>query len=83
MQSSYSFGKEDLPVITYERFWTTLYCKDLTTYVLINKHHISSSTINRLRHNKPISTETIDKLCKALDCDIYDIIEYTQNEQEA
>ena len=23
------------------------------------------------------------KLCKALDCDIYDIIEYTQYEQEA
>lgn len=70
-------------MITYERFWTTLYCKDLTTYALINKPHISSSTINRLRHNLPISTETIDKLCKVLDCDIDDIIKYIDNEQEA
>ncbi|MGN0657236.1 MAG: helix-turn-helix domain-containing protein [Ruminiclostridium sp.] len=70
-------------MITYERFWTTLYCKDLSTYVLINKHHISSSTINRLRHNLPISTETIDKLCKAPDCDVDDIIKYIDNEQEA
>ncbi len=67
-------------MITYERFWTTLYCKDLTTYVLINKHHISSSTINRLRYNLPISTETIDKLCKAMDCDVDDIIKYTDIE---
>ena len=70
-------------MITYERFWTTLYCKDLTTYVLINKHHISSSTINRLRHNKPISTETIDKLCKIFDCPVDDIIMYVKNEQRA
>lgn len=70
-------------MITYERFWTTLYCKDFSTYTLIHKHHISSSTINRLRHNKPVSTETIDKLCKAMDCDVDDIIKYTENEQEA
>ena len=70
-------------MISYEPFWDYLDWHEISTYTLINKHHISSSTINRLRHNKPISTATIDKLCKALDCDIYDIIEYTQYEQEA
>ena len=70
-------------MISYRPFWLTLSCDNVSTYTLINKLHISSSTINRLRHNKPISTETIDKLCKALDCDIYDIIEYTKNDQDA
>ena len=70
-------------MISYEPFWDYLDWHEISTYTLINKHHISSSTINRLRHNLPISTATIDKLCKALDCDIYDIIEYTKNEQEA
>ncbi len=69
-------------MITYERFWTTLYCKDLTTYVLINKHHISSSTINRLRHNLPISTATIDRLCEILKCPVDDIIIHLDNEQK-
>ena len=69
-------------MITYERFWTTLYCKDLTTYVLINKHHISSSTINRLRHNLPISTATIDKLCEILKCPVDDIVIHLDNEQK-
>ena len=63
-------------------FWDYLDWHEISTYTLINKHHISSSTINRLRHNKPISTETIDKLCKVLECDIYDIIEYTKNEKK-
>ena len=70
-------------MISYRPFWLTLSCDNVSNYTIINKHHISSSTINRLRHNKPISTETIDKLCKVLDCDIYDIIEYNKNEQEA
>ena len=70
-------------MITYKPFWLTLSCDNVSTYTLIHKHHISSSTINRLRHNKPISTETIDKLCKALDCDVDDIIKYTDSEQKA
>ena len=69
-------------MITYEPFWDYLDWNEISTYTLINKHNISSSTINRLRHNKPISTETIDKLCKALDCDVDDIIKYTDSEQE-
>ena len=69
-------------MISYEPFWDYLDWHEISTYTLINKHHISSSTINRLRHNKPISTETIDKLCKVLECDIYDIIEYTKNEEK-
>ena len=69
-------------MISYEPFWDYLDWHEISTYTLINKHHISSSTINRLRHNKPISTETIDKLCRVLECDIYDIIEYNNNEEK-
>ena len=70
-------------MITYKPFWLTLSCDNVSTYTLIHKHHISSSTINRLRHNKPISTETIDKLCKIFDCPVDDIIMYVKIEQEA
>ena len=69
-------------MISYEPFWDYLDWHEISTYTLINKHHISSSTINRLRYNKPISTETIDKFCKTLGCDVDDIIKYIENEQE-
>lgn len=50
-------------VITYEPFWRTLKESEESTYTLIYKHHISSSTIDRLRNDKPINTTTINDLC--------------------
>ena len=69
-------------MITYKPFWETLKKKDISTYTLINKHNISSSTINRLRHNKPISTTTLDDLCMILNCTVSDIIEYVHEEKQ-
>ena len=50
-------------MITYKPFWETLKKKSISTYALINKHGVSSSTINRLRHDEPLSTMTINDLC--------------------
>lgn len=63
-------------MIMYTPFWDTLKSKEMTTYTLINKYNVSSSTINRLRHNHPISTTTIDDLCRILDCQVNEIIEF-------
>ena len=64
-------------MITYEPFWWKVgRYEKMTTYDLIKKHGISSNTLNRMRHNKPISTATLDKLCKILNCDVYGIISY-------
>lgn len=63
-------------MIVYDPFWKTLKTKKISTYALINKYKVSSSTIARLRHNKPISTTTVDDLCKFLDCKVSDILEY-------
>ncbi|MCI9085741.1 MAG: helix-turn-helix transcriptional regulator [Clostridia bacterium] len=66
-------------MITYEPFWTTLKLRNMTTYTLINKYRISSSLIHRLRHNKPISTVTINDLCEILECDVTGIIKFTED----
>ncbi len=67
-------------MITYAPFWKTLKDNGITTYQLMKYDKISSSTIHRLRHNLPIDTKTLDKLCKALDCYlIYEVIEYERD----
>ena len=66
-------------MISYTPFWNTLKKKGISTYALINKHNISSSTIDRMRKGKGISTLKIDDFCKILDCNVQDIIEYTKN----
>ncbi|MFR8208667.1 helix-turn-helix domain-containing protein [Hominenteromicrobium sp.] len=45
-----------------------------STYTLIKNHHISSSTIDKLRHNKPLNTTTINDLCRILSCKVEDIL---------
>lgn len=64
-------------MIVFDPFWNTLKKKNISTYTLINKYKISSSTISRLRNNKPISTTTLDDLCRYLDCQVSDILKYT------
>lgn len=40
---------------------------------------VSRSLIDRLKHNKPISTQTLDDLCGFLDCRVEDILEYQKD----
>ena len=69
-------------MITYEPFCNTLKNSDESTYTLIYNHNLSSSTIDRLRKNKPLSTTTLNDLCRILDCDINDIISYQRSESD-
>ena len=69
-------------VIVYDRFWATLKESAQSTYTLINKHHISSSTIDKLRKNKPLNTTTLNDLCRILDCRLEDIAEYVPSDED-
>ena len=63
-------------MITFEPFKKTRDLTGITTYQLITKYNISSSTINRIRNNLPISTVTLNDLCKIYQCKVEDIIRY-------
>ncbi len=69
-------------MIVYTPLWKTMKEKGISTYALINKHHISSSTINRLRHNQGVTTQMIDDLCTILDCNVEDIIKYEKSDNK-
>ncbi|MEG0124804.1 MAG: helix-turn-helix transcriptional regulator [Clostridia bacterium] len=43
---------------------------------------MSSSTIRRLKANQSVSTNTLEALCKILDCTLQDIIEYMPDERQ-
>ena len=69
-------------MITYEPFWETLNDSVETTYTLIKDHSISSSTLDRLRKNKAVSTNTVDDLCRILDCPVESVIKYMSSDEE-
>lgn len=67
-------------MISYEPFYKTLKEKNISTYKLVNTYGISRSLLDRLKHNKPISTVTINDLCTFLDCKVEDILMYIKDE---
>jgi len=53
-----------------------------TTYTLQVKGGISSSTIRRLKAGDSVSTNTLEALCKILNCTIQDIVEYLPEDEK-
>ena len=64
-------------MISFAPFYETMKKKGITTYQLIERYHISRSLLDRLKHNKPITTVTLNDLCRFLDCRVEDILVYT------
>ena len=69
-------------MISYAAFWETLKRSSESTYTLIKDHHISSSTIDKLRKNKPLNTTTINDLCRILQCRVQDMMEYLPSDDD-
>ncbi len=69
-------------MITFEPFWKTIKEKNISTYHLIEHCKVRSSTLDKLRHDKPLNTTTINDLCRILDCRIEDIAEYIPSEDD-
>ena len=67
-------------MIVYTPLWETMRKKGVTTYTLINKYNISSSTVHRLRHNMSVTTQLIDDLCAILNCKVEEIMKFEDNE---
>lgn len=69
-------------MISYEPFWRTLQASEESTYSLIKIHRISSSTIDKLRKNKSITTTTLNDLCRILGCSVECILQYSPSEED-
>ena len=63
-------------MISYEPFYKSIKERGISTYKLINQFNVSRSLLDRLKHNKPISTVTLNDLCTILECKVEDILIY-------
>ena len=69
-------------MIDYSPFWVTVERTGNNWYTLANKLHISNSTLHRLKHNKDVSTKTLNGLCRLLNCNISDIVQYIPSDND-
>lgn len=54
--------------------------KGYSSYSLRKEKILSESTIQKLRDGKGLSWDNLNTLCKLLECDISDILEYQQED---
>ena len=76
------FDERRYAMISYEPFWNTLKCSNENWYTVTVKHHLSFSTLSRLKNGKDISMKTVNDLCRILNCRIQDIAEYIPSEAD-
>lgn len=69
-------------MIDYSPFWNTLKDSDENWYTLTKRHHVSDSTLHRLKHNKDVSMKTVNDLCRILNCDIENIAVYVASDED-
>lgn len=68
-------------MISYEPLWTTMKAKGITTYTLIHQYHVSRGTLDSLKHNRNVTTATLNDLCRMLDCGLDEIAVYIPDEE--
>ena len=62
--------------ITYKKLFHMLIEKEMTNAELQQKAGFSANIITRLKRNGYISLESIENICRVMDCGVDDILEF-------
>ncbi len=66
--------------VSYKRLWKLLIDRDMKKKDLCQVAGISHASIAKLGKNENVTTDILLKICKALSCDISEIMEVTEDE---
>lgn len=63
-------------MVNYNKLWKLLIDKNLNKKKLIELSGVSSSSIAKMTKGQNVTTDVLCKICKYLNCDFVDIMEY-------
>ena len=66
--------------VSYDKLWKLLIDKKMNRTELKNAAGISFNVLAKMGKGETVSMESMLKVCKALDCDISDVMELEKNE---
>jgi putative transcriptional regulator len=73
--------KEVVPVaVSYKKLWKLLIDRDMKKKDLLATAGISQSSLSKMKRNENVNMDIVVKICKALNCDICDIVEIVEDE---
>ena len=68
--------------ISYKPLWKLLIDKDMKKKDLQGAAKISPSLMQKLNKDQSVTTTTLTRICKALDCRIEDVIEIVHDDND-
>ena len=68
--------------ITYKKLFHLLIDKGMTNAELMEKAGSSANIITRIKRDNYISLDSIEKICKTLNCGVDDILEFIPDKKE-
>lgn len=70
-------------MILFDKLWQTMQERGITQYDLYTKYNMNRAQLHRLRHNQNTETNTLDRLCNILDCNIEDIMTHIKDDNNS
>lgn len=70
-------------IVSYNKLWKRMIDLGLNKTQLKEKAKVSTNAIAKLGKNEPVSLETINKICLALECNVGDIMDIIPPANEA
>lgn len=68
--------------VNYNKLWKIMIDKNINKTQLKNMAKISTNVVAKLGKNEYVSIETLCKICRVLNCNIGDIVDYVPDERE-
>ena len=68
--------------VSYNRLWKMLIDKNMKRIEMQYLTGISGNILARMGKNQYVSMETIEKICKKLDCTVDEMMEFTDDEYQ-
>ena len=68
-------------IISYKKLWKRLIDNDMMKKDLQTKAEISWNSVTKMSKGEPVKMEVLMKICHALKCDIGDIVEFVEEDE--
>lgn len=68
--------------VSYKKLWKLLIDRDMKKKDLAEKADISSYTITKMSKGENVTTDTLGKICRVLECNVEDIMEFVPDQAD-
>ena len=67
--------------VSYNKLWKLLIDKEMKKVDLRHQAGLTTNVLAKLGKNEHVSTQSLEKICRILECEVGDILEFIPNEK--